>query len=167
MFPSPRKAGAPISEVKSAWSRIKAAAGIPADVRVHDLRRTAASYHAMGGISLPVIGKLLNHAIPRPRKYMPGSISTRCAPPSNNCTTGWTSGKQQQEDLSTLVRKMYRMTYGGEACQYHESGISRTSRKVYTEKGITIYTTIQPLGRRPPAPEQEYCDFKPLQKSSV
>ncbi len=64
VFPSPRKAGAPIVEPKGAWSRVKAAAGIPDDVRLHDLRRTAASFAIADGTSLAVIGKLLNHSRP-------------------------------------------------------------------------------------------------------
>lgn len=31
------------------------------DFRMHDLRRTLASYMAISGLSLPVIGKALNH----------------------------------------------------------------------------------------------------------
>ena len=31
------------------------------DIRMHDLRRTLGSYMAISGISLPIIGKALNH----------------------------------------------------------------------------------------------------------
>lgn len=42
------------------WSRIRTAAGI-ADVRLHDLRHTYASFGAAGGIGLPLIGGILGH----------------------------------------------------------------------------------------------------------
>lgn len=63
VFVSPRKPRAPIREVKAAWRRILTRAGID-NARVHDLRRTTASYAAAAGESLQVIGKLLNHSRP-------------------------------------------------------------------------------------------------------
>lgn len=47
-------------EPKKAWSRILKLAEIE-DLRLHDLRRTLASYMAMGNQSLPVIAKALGH----------------------------------------------------------------------------------------------------------
>ena len=49
-----------IVEPKSAWKRIIKRAGL-ADVRPHDLRRSLASWMAIGGASLPLIGKMLGH----------------------------------------------------------------------------------------------------------
>ena len=43
------------------WRRIRKAAGLE-DVRLHDLRRTVGSWLAQDGISLHLIGKVLNHA---------------------------------------------------------------------------------------------------------
>lgn len=45
---------------KRAWARIKRRMAI-SDIRIHDLRRTLASYMAINGSSLPVIGMALNH----------------------------------------------------------------------------------------------------------
>ena len=42
------------------WNKVRCEAGIP-DVRLHDLRHTYASYGAMSGISLTIIGKALGH----------------------------------------------------------------------------------------------------------
>jgi integrase len=42
------------------WRRVRRAAGI-ADVRIHDLRHTFASFGAGGGIGLPLIGGILGH----------------------------------------------------------------------------------------------------------
>ena len=42
------------------WKRIRARAGLN-DVRIHDLRRTAASWLAISGANLPVIQRMLNH----------------------------------------------------------------------------------------------------------
>lgn len=50
-------------ETKSAWARIRMAAKLP-DVRLHDLRRTTASWMAITGTSLHVIGKSLGHRDP-------------------------------------------------------------------------------------------------------
>lgn len=48
------------TEVSSAWNRIRAAAKLK-DVRLHDLRRTLGSWQAAAGVSLPIIGKGLDH----------------------------------------------------------------------------------------------------------
>lgn len=50
----------PIKTVRYAWERLRKAAGIP-DVRIHDLRRSAASMMASSGTSLLVISELLSH----------------------------------------------------------------------------------------------------------
>jgi len=50
-------------ETKSAWARIRTAAKLPG-LRVHDLRRTLASWQAITGTSLHVIGKSLGHRTP-------------------------------------------------------------------------------------------------------
>ena len=43
-----------------AFERVKKRIGVY-DIRMHDLRRTLGSYMAISGISLPIIGKALNH----------------------------------------------------------------------------------------------------------
>lgn len=43
------------------WKALLADAGI-LDLRLHDLRRSLASWAAMGGASLPIIGKMLGHS---------------------------------------------------------------------------------------------------------
>jgi len=59
VFPGYAK-GKPVHEVKRFWHRIRSEAGIP-DVRIHDLRHTFASLLVSGGMSLPMIGRLLGH----------------------------------------------------------------------------------------------------------
>ncbi len=49
-----------LCEIKGAWKKVVTAAGLP-DLRCHDLRRTLGSWQAMGGSSLPIIGKSLGH----------------------------------------------------------------------------------------------------------
>ena len=56
--------GQPIEDIRRFWSDIKAETGL-AGVRVHDLRHTFASLLASGGMSLPMIGKLLGHSSPK------------------------------------------------------------------------------------------------------
>jgi integrase len=62
VFPG-RRGTKPI-ELKSAWERVRAQAGLK-DVRLHDLRHTYASTGVNGGASLPVIGALLGHSRPQ------------------------------------------------------------------------------------------------------
>src|SRR5262245_60881396 len=45
------------------WTSVKRHAGLEG-VRLHDLRHNFAAFGAGGGVSLPVIGKLLGHAQP-------------------------------------------------------------------------------------------------------
>lgn len=54
--------GAPsyLKDPKKAFQRIKERMEVT-DIRMHDLRRTLASYMAISGVSLPIIGAALNH----------------------------------------------------------------------------------------------------------
>jgi len=56
-----RKPGTHLTEVRSAWSRSKKAAGIPANVRLHDVRHSFASALARRNVPLLTISKLLGH----------------------------------------------------------------------------------------------------------
>jgi integrase len=51
----------PRHDIKRPWAVIVRRAGLEG-VRVHDLRHSFASFGAAGGLSLPIIGKLLGHA---------------------------------------------------------------------------------------------------------
>ncbi len=48
------------SAIKRFWEDVRAKAELPA-VRIHDLRHTFASLLVSGGMTLPMIGKLLGH----------------------------------------------------------------------------------------------------------
>jgi integrase len=52
--------GAALVNLQRPWRRIRARAGLE-DVRLHDLRHSFASVGASGGLSLPMIGRLLGH----------------------------------------------------------------------------------------------------------
>ena len=52
--------GAALVNLQKPWGRIRKRAGLD-DVRLHDLRHSFASVAASGGLSLPMIGKLLGH----------------------------------------------------------------------------------------------------------
>jgi integrase len=54
------KDGAHLVNLQKPWGRIRKRAGLE-DVRIHDLRHSFASVAASGGLSLPMIGKLLGH----------------------------------------------------------------------------------------------------------
>jgi integrase len=60
VFPNEAKT-APFDAVPKMWVGIRGAAGLP-DVRLHDLRHSAASFALMSGVGLEVIGKLLGHS---------------------------------------------------------------------------------------------------------
>jgi integrase len=62
LFPG-RDGGKPREDLKYAWARICKAAGI-ANLRIHDLRHSYASFLVSAGFSLPTIGALLGHASP-------------------------------------------------------------------------------------------------------
>jgi integrase len=61
VFPSRRRPGRPLEDLRGAWDRAKAAAGLPADLRIHDLRHSFASALANVGVSLFEIGTVLGH----------------------------------------------------------------------------------------------------------
>src|SRR5690606_12517212 len=51
----------PVQDLRRFWARIRRNAGLPRNVRIHDLRHTFASLVAGDGASLLMIGKLLGH----------------------------------------------------------------------------------------------------------
>lgn len=53
----------PIRNLQRPWVFIRKAAGIE-DARIHDLRHSFASVGVAGGLSLPIVGKLLGHSQP-------------------------------------------------------------------------------------------------------
>jgi integrase len=57
-------AGHPLKDLRSAWARVKSAAGLP-HVRIHDLRRTVGSWLVQSGASLHLVGAVLNHKDPK------------------------------------------------------------------------------------------------------
>lgn len=59
VFPGKGKNGY-LNDPKRAFQRVRDRMGVQ-DIRMHDLRRTLGSYMAIRGISLPIIGKALNH----------------------------------------------------------------------------------------------------------
>ncbi len=62
VFPSARRPGQPIEGVRSVWARAKAAAALPPETRLHDLRHTFASLCVNDAVSLYEVSKLLGHS---------------------------------------------------------------------------------------------------------
>ena len=60
VFPRPSKPAEHLTEPRDVWERIKKRAQIT-NLRMHDLRRTVASYECMNGENLSVVSKTLNH----------------------------------------------------------------------------------------------------------
>jgi len=63
LFPGDAE-GKPVEDIRRFWTDIQKSAGLEG-VRVHDLRHTFASLLVSGGMSLPMIGKLLGHSSPK------------------------------------------------------------------------------------------------------
>lgn len=61
VFPSRKVPGQPVEGVRGAWARAKKAAGLPEDLRIHDLRHSFASVLANLGTPLNEIGTVLGH----------------------------------------------------------------------------------------------------------
>ncbi len=77
VFPSP-VTGKPFSTITRVWWRLRRKAGLPANIRVHDLRHSYASRLASSGRSLYEIQTLLGHADPRTSmRYSHLSMTTK------------------------------------------------------------------------------------------
>ena len=64
VFPG-RQPGEHLATLEDVWAFVRGQAGLGKDARVYDLRHTFASVGAGGGLSLPIIGRLLGHTQPR------------------------------------------------------------------------------------------------------
>jgi integrase len=62
VFPSHKVPGKPLEGLRGVWTRAKKAAGLPQDLRIHDLRHSFASALANLGTPLNEIGTLLGHS---------------------------------------------------------------------------------------------------------
>jgi len=60
LFPKPRNPQQHMTTI-SYWPRLREAAGLPDDIRIHDLRHTYASHALLAGESLPITGALIGH----------------------------------------------------------------------------------------------------------
>jgi len=61
VFPSHRRQGKSIEGLRGVWARAKKVAGLPPDLRIHDLRHSFASALANAGTPLNEIGTVLGH----------------------------------------------------------------------------------------------------------
>ena len=65
VFPSMTNPNRPLTSLDGSWRSIKTKAGLPDDIRLHDLRHTYASHAIMSGETLAITGRLLGHKTPR------------------------------------------------------------------------------------------------------
>jgi integrase len=61
LFPNPRNGKKHLTTIKHAWQTAREQAGLP-DLRIHDLRHSAASFMINSGVDLFAVGKVLGHA---------------------------------------------------------------------------------------------------------
>jgi len=61
LFPSPRNQRKHLTGIKHGWQTAREMAGLP-DLRIHDLRHSAASFMVNSGVDLFAVGKVLGHA---------------------------------------------------------------------------------------------------------
>ncbi|CAH2603773.1 protein of unknown function [Rhodovastum atsumiense] len=61
VFPSDRREGRPLENLRGAWQRTMRLAGLPDELRIHDLRHSFASALANAGTPLNEIGTVLGH----------------------------------------------------------------------------------------------------------
>lgn len=61
LFPNPRDPSKHLTTIKHGWHTVRDAAGLP-DLRIHDLRHSAASFMVNSGVDLFAVGKVLGHA---------------------------------------------------------------------------------------------------------
>jgi integrase len=61
VFPSDKQPGQPLVGIWHVWEFVRKETGLGKTARLYDLRHTFASVGAGGGLSLPIIGKLLGH----------------------------------------------------------------------------------------------------------
>lgn len=61
LFPSPADPKKLLGSIKTGWRTARDAAGLP-DLRIHDLRHSAASFMVNSGIDLFAVGRVLGHA---------------------------------------------------------------------------------------------------------
>ena len=61
VFPARGSDDRPLSRPVSVWTRLRVAAGLPTDARLHDLRHTFASVALMSGETMRATGELLGH----------------------------------------------------------------------------------------------------------
>jgi integrase len=82
VFPSRVSSTGHIVSVTSIWEQLRKRAGLPDDIRLHDLRHTFASHALLAGESLPTTGRLLGHATPRTTQryaHLDGATLTKTA----------------------------------------------------------------------------------------
>jgi integrase len=82
VFPSSRARSGHIESVAQSWAQFREHAGLPDDIRIHDLRHTYASHAILAGESLPTTGKLLGHKSPSSTKrytHLDGSTLAKAA----------------------------------------------------------------------------------------
>ena len=70
--------GKPMLSANKAWQRVKARAGLPAELRIHDLRHTAGSWGHAAGLSQKEIADQLGHTqMSTTERYLHGTNSRR------------------------------------------------------------------------------------------
>jgi len=89
VFPSRRQKGKALEGLRRPWVRVKKAAGLPADFRIHDLRHSFASVLANLGTPLHEIGVLLGHTQIATTQRYAHHAPQRLVTTATAATTAW------------------------------------------------------------------------------
>lgn len=89
VFPAESNGTCHRTSISHAWSTFRSKAGLPFDIRLHDLRHTYASHAIMSGETLSMTGKLLGHHSPRAHNATPIWIPNTSLKSLTRCPERW------------------------------------------------------------------------------
>jgi integrase len=96
------KPGEHLAALWHVWHFVREEAGLGKDARAYDLRHSFASVGAGGGLSLPIIGRLLGHTQPRTTQRYAHLADDPLREAATKITTVITGGKGKAADVTPL-----------------------------------------------------------------
>lgn len=132
VLPSPRRPGAHLAGTMKAWKRVLTLANVE-NLHIHDLRRTHASYMAIGGENQYVIAQMLGHKDPRSTAiYARLSVEPVRVATENFAT--------KVQTMSQAIIRLERSP-SREANTLSESSVKKTKARALTEDELPRFIT--------------------------